>query len=194
MVRILAILSLMLGLAACTDATSDLSRPVEPLGDFTMGHAIVVAPKLNMVGISKEASREEWVTAVDRAVEKRFRRYDGGKFYHLGISLEEYSLAVPVPLVPSKSGLSLRVTVWDDAAKAKMNEETHVVRVVQVLPSYGMTREQQIASLSEEAALWIEKWLRERMKEDGWFATAGSATVTAAAPVQAGTPAALPEG
>ncbi|MGR3368758.1 MAG: hypothetical protein ACU0CC_18705 [Sagittula sp.] len=194
MVRILAILSLMLGLAACTDATSDLSRPVEPLGDFKMGHAIVVAPNLNMVGISKEASSEEWVTAVDRAVETRFRRYDGGKFYHLGISLEEYSLAVPVPLVPSKSGLSLRVTVWDDAAKAKMNEETHVVRVVQVLPSYGMTREQQIASLAEEAALWIEKWLRERMEEDGWFATAGSATVASAAPAPAAAPVAQPEG
>ncbi|MFW2589079.1 hypothetical protein [Sagittula sp. SSi028] len=182
MLRSFVLLLGFLGLAACSNATKDLSEPVEPLGDFTLGHAVVVAPNLNMVGISKDAPKEDWISAVDTAIEQRFRRYEGGKFYHLGISLEEYSLAVPVPLVPSKSGLSLRVTVWDDAAKAKMNEETHVIRVIQVLPSYGMSKQRQIDSLAEEAALRIETWLRERMTEDTWFAPALSAPVVVAGP------------
>jgi hypothetical protein len=169
-----------LALAACTNATQDLARPVEPLGDFELGHAIVVAPNLTKLLISREATEEEWIEAVDAALEKRFRRFSGGKFYHLGVSVEEYSLAIPAPLVPGKSAVALRVTVWDDAAQSKMNEETHVVRVIRVLPEYASTKEQQMTALAEEAALWIERWMREQMQEEGWFR--GTASVAMAQP------------
>ena len=180
MLRILAILTLALGLGACTDATQDLSRPVEPLGNFTLGHSIVLAPNVQRLLVSRDATPEELIEVVDGAIEKRFRRFDGGRFYHFGISVEAYSL--PPPIVPGKSALALRVTVWDDAAKTKMNEETEVINVIQVFESrLQLTREEQLQRLADQAALQIEQWLRERMEQDDWFkAPAGEATVVPA--------------
>jgi len=175
LIRYLALMTVVLGLSACTDATQDLSRPVEPLGDFRLGHNIVVAPNLEKLLISKEATEEEWIEVMTAAVDKRFSRFSGSRYYHLGISVEQYALAIPAPLVPSKSGLGIRVTVWDDAAQAKLNDETHVVRVVQPLPEYARTREQQMEALAAEAALWIERWMREQMEEEGWFKSSPSA-------------------
>lgn len=169
MLRFLAILTLLVGLSACTDATKDLSLPVEPLGNFTLGHAIVVAPNLQQLLVSREASKEEWIETVDAAIEKRFRRFDGGKLYHFGISVEAYSL--PPPIVPGKSALAVRLTVWDDAAKKKLTEETKVFQVIQVFETrLNLTREQQMTKLADQAALQIEQWLREQMAGEGWFA------------------------
>ncbi|MBP0483449.1 hypothetical protein [Sagittula salina] len=199
MFRVLAILTLMLGLSACTDATQDLARPVEPLGNFTLGHAIVVAPNVQKLLVSREASSEEWIEAVDAAIEKRFRRYSGGRFYHFGLSVEAYSL--PPPVVPGKSALALRLTVWDDAAKRKLNEETEVIQVIQVFETrLGLTREEQIQRLADQAALQIEDWLRERMTEDDWFRAPGgdipadAIVLPADAPVPATAGAAPPQG
>ena len=176
MVRILAILTLMLGLSACTDATQDLARPVDALGDFTLGHSIVVAPNVQQLLVSRDASAEEWIETMDRALEKRFRRFSGGKYYHFGISVEAYSL--PPPIVPGKSALALRVTVWDDAANAKLNEETELIHTIQVFESrLNLSREEQMTKLADQAALQIEQWLREQMEKQGWFSTVGSAEV-----------------
>jgi hypothetical protein len=192
MVRIIAVLTLMLGLAACTDPTKDLARPVDALGDFTLGHSIVVAPNLQKLLVSRDATEDEWIRTLDQSIEKRFRRYDGGKFYHFGISVEAYSL--PPPVVPGKSALALRLTVWDDAAKAKMNEETHLVHVIQVFESrLALTREQQMTRLADQAALQIEQWLREQMEAEGWFATARSAPAKVSAEEAAAATAATPE-
>jgi hypothetical protein len=166
--RILAFAGLVLGLTACTDATKDLEGPFEPLGNFKLGHAEVVAPNLEKLLVSRDATEEEWITAVDEAVEARFRRFEGDKFYHIGISVEAYSL--PPPVIPGKSALAIRVTVWDDAAGAKLNEETKVIHVIKVFESrLSNTREQQIAILAADAAKEIETWLRERQAEDGWL-------------------------
>lgn len=179
MIRIAAILSLALGLAACTDATKDLAGPTEPLGTFKLGHAEVVAPEPQQLLVSRSATPEEWVETVDSAFEERFRRFEGDKFYHLGIKVEAYSL--PPPVVPGKSALQLLVTVWDDeaarnapegqaSARAKMNAEPYVVNVIQVFESrLQLTREQQMQRLAETGALEVERWLREQQAKEGWF-------------------------
>lgn len=168
MLRILAILGLALGLTACTDATKDLEDPFEPLGNFKLGHAEVVAPHLEKLLVSRDATKEEWISAVDAAVEQRFRRFEGDKFYHIGISVEAYSL--PPPVIPGKSALAIRVTVWDDAAGTKLNEETKLISVIKVFESrLAKTREEQIASLAADAAKEIEVWLREQQVEKGWL-------------------------
>lgn len=184
MIRVLAILTVFLGLAACTDATQDLSRPVEPLGNFTLGHSIVVAPNAQKLLVSRDATSEEWIETVDAAIEKRFRRFSGGKYYHFGISVEAFSL--PPPIVPGKSALALRLTVWDDAGKKKMNEETELIHVIQVFESrLQLTREEQMQKLADQAALQIEDWLRERMAEDDWFRAPVGETIPADAVVVA---------
>ena len=119
--RLVALLVALLTLAACADGRRDLARPVEPLGDFKLGHAIVVAPNLVQGPASRKASREEWVAAMDAALEERFRRYEGERFYHLGVSVEGYVLAqpgIPVLLSP-KSVVIVRVSVFDDATQTQ---------------------------------------------------------------------------
>ncbi|MBB3986306.1 hypothetical protein GGQ68_002645 [Sagittula marina] len=181
MVRVFAIVTMMLSLVACSDATKDLAQPVEPLGDFTLGHAIVVAPNLQQLLVSRNATEDEWISTVDKAVEKRFRRFSGGRYYHLGISVEAYSL--PPPIIPGKSALALRLTVWDDAANAKLNAETELIHVIQVFETrLKYTREEQMTRLADQAALQIEDWLREKMAEEDWFSTARSAPMIVAEP------------
>lgn len=168
MIRIAAALTCGLLLTACGKGPVDLEKPAEPLGDFELGFAEVVAPNVQKLLISRDVPTDELIASVDAAVEERFRRYEGGKLYHFGISVEAYSL--PPALVPGKSALALRVTIWDDAKAAKMNDETHLLHVIKVFESRISTnRDAQLKALSQDAALEIEKWLREQQEAVGWF-------------------------
>lgn len=179
--RFLTLLVLCASLGACT-ASRDLTKPPEPIGRFLLGHAIVVAPNLVKGPVSREATPEEWIAGVDKAVEDRFRRFDGDYYYHLGISVEGYVLAQPgIPLVLSpKSALILNVTVWDDRAGAKLNEEPKQITVLESFSAEtalgsGLTqsKEEQLKNLSFNAALQIERWMRVRQANDGWFMPEG---------------------
>ncbi|GGB15706.1 hypothetical protein [Allosediminivita pacifica] len=171
-----ALILSLLALAACAAPTEDLKEPVEPLGDFRLGFSEVVAPNLTKRLVSYDVTPEEWIAAVDEAVETRFSRFEGSRYYHMGISVEEYS--VPQPIVPGKSALALRVTVWDDAAQAKLNQETKVITVIQVIEArMASTREERVQIMAEQAARNIETWLRTQMRTEGWFT--GNATTTA---------------
>jgi len=176
MLRILALMGLIL-VAACTNP-DDLDQEPTYLGNFQLGHAVVVAPKLTKGPASRNATDEEWIAAMTGTITDRFSRYRGGKFYHLGVSLEGYVLAVPgVPLVFSpKSALILNVTAWDDAAGEKLNEDPHMVTVVEsVSPATmlgsGLTQSKavQVENLSLNAAKQIETWLKRQNDTFGWF-------------------------
>ncbi|SNT26005.1 hypothetical protein [Antarctobacter heliothermus] len=170
MIRIAAVLLLALGLVACTDATQDLAGPTEPMGNFLLGHAEVVTekPAPNKLLVSRDATPEEWIKAVDGALETRFRRFEGDSYYHLGVKVIAYSL--PPPIVPGKSALHVTATIYDDANCIKMNKKVHDVMVIQVFETrLELTREEQMQRLAETAAKDIEKWLREMMASDDWF-------------------------
>jgi len=176
MIRLLACLGLLL-VTACTNAR-DLDREPAYLGNFRLGHNVVVAPNLTRGAASRKASAEEWTGAVTRAMTERFSRYEGTKLYHLGVSLEGYVLAIPgVPVIASpKSALILKITVWDDAAQAKLNAEPEIITVVETISpatviGSGITqnRDQQIAHLSRNAAKNIETWLKRQNDTLGWF-------------------------
>lgn len=154
--------------AACTDVTQDLAGPLEPMGDFRLGFVEVVAPNLEQLLVSRDATAEEWTAEIDKAVEARFSRFEGDQYYHLGISVEAYSL--PPPVVPGKSAVAMRVTLWKDATQSKMNEETELISVIEVFESrLGLTREDQMRKLAEKGAKQIEDWLRKQMAENDWF-------------------------
>lgn len=164
-------------LSACTNP-DDLDEPLPDLGDFSLGHNVVVASKMKKVALSREATAEEWETVVKAAVAERFGRYDGDKLYHLGISVEGYILAPPgIPLVLSpKSGLIVNVTVWDDLAGGKINEEPKQFTVLEsfsgdTLVGSGLTqtREEQMDNLARNAAKLIEDWLLDNRE---WFGAA----------------------
>jgi len=174
--RFMAFLGL-LAATACTNA-NDLDEEPAYLGNFRLGHNVVVAPNLTKGPASREASKEEWIASVTQAITERFTRYEGSKLYHLGVSVEGYVLAIPgVPVVASpKSALILNVTAWDDAAGKKLNEEPEMITVVEsVSPKTvigsGLTqsKEVQMEHLSRNAAKLIENWLNRQNDNLGWF-------------------------
>ena len=168
--RFLVALPLMLVLAACASSTQDLEEPTDPLGDFKLGHIGVVAPNLQKLLVSRDVSQDEWIEVMTEVLDTRFRRFEGDRFYHLGVSVEAYSL--PPPIVPGKSAVALNVTVWDDAAQAKMNAEPEQIQVIKVFESrLSKNRDEQLQQLAEEAARLVEVWLREMQETEGWFET-----------------------
>lgn len=177
-IRFLPAFALCALLAACADGARELRQPVEPIGDFKMGHGIVVAPNIVKGPASRDASDEEWIEAVDAAIEERFRRYQGDAFYHLGISVEGYVLAQPgIPLVFSpKSVLIVNVTVFEDATGRKLNEEAKQLTALEApsaetIVGSGVTQSkaEQMENLSKNIALVIESWMRKEMRAQGWF-------------------------
>ncbi|MCK0150801.1 hypothetical protein MWU54_12250 [Marivita sp. S6314] len=165
--RFLVALPLVLSLVAC-NSTRDLEGPTDPLGDFTLGHVGVVAPNLQKLLVSRDATQDEWIEAMTDSLKTRFGRFDGDKFYHLGISVEAFSL--PPPIIPGKSAVAMNVTVWDDSVQAKLNEEPKQIQVIKVFESrISKNRDQQLKGLADEAARLIEVWMREMQESDGWF-------------------------
>ncbi|KCV80739.1 hypothetical protein ATO10_15682 [Actibacterium atlanticum] len=188
-------LGLAATLAGCAGDTS-LEGPAVPLGDFKLGYAIVVTENAQKIGPSREASPDEWKELLTRDLEQRFGRYDGDKFYHIAVNLDGYALAVPgIPVVLSpKSATVVSVTIWDDAAGGKINEEPNQITVLESLSGgtilgsgYTKSREEQMANLSRNTAKLIEDWIVENRLE--WFGEDGTGLAklrTGAAPESEG--------
>ncbi|MCV3271598.1 hypothetical protein [Roseobacter sinensis] len=150
-----------------------------PLGDFSLGHNVVVAPKVQTTAtVSREVSKEQLTNALQSAIAERFDRYEGAKDYHFGVSIEGYVLAkrgVPVVAAP-KSAMIIRLTVWDDARGVKLNEEPEQLTVLETLDGasivgtgWSQSAETQLLNLSRNVAQAIEDYLVEKNAEEGWF-------------------------
>ncbi|WP_299852162.1 hypothetical protein [uncultured Roseovarius sp.] len=181
MFRLITMVLFALALGACTNP-NDIDETPTYLGNFHFGHNVVVAPNLTKGPASRDASKEEWITAMKEAMDERFRRYEGEKLYHLGISVEGYVLAIPgVPIVASpKSALILNVTVWDDATQSKLNEKPELITVVESFSGHtilgsGLTqsKKKQMRNLTQNAAKLVENWLFDQNNEFGWFESDG---------------------
>lgn len=184
MFRFFIILLAAAFLAACENI-DDISGKPAPIGEFALGHNVVVAPNLVMGPASREASDEDWVASVTKAIGDRFSRYEGEQLYHFGVSLEGYVLAQPgIPILLSpKSALILKLTVWDDAAGVKLNEEPEQITVLENLDGdsvigSGLTKtaDEQMLALSENAAKLIQRWITRQHRQEKWFKQRGDAT------------------
>ncbi len=187
--RLLAAICIVL-LAACA-AEIDTTKPPEPLGNFRLGHNIVVARNPTVGPLSRTATEAQWQAALTKAIDDRFGRYEGDKLYHLGISVDGYVLAPPgIPVVASpKSVLIFTVTAWDDAAGRKLNEKAEQLTVLEnlsedTLIGSGLTQtaEEQMENLSFSAANAVLKWLR---KHPQWFEDDGTTVSREAAEANA---------
>ena len=178
MTRLFALLTACMLLIAC-EAPSIDKEPPEDLGDFKLGHNVVVASKAAKGPVSRSATEQEWVDSLTRAIDVRFGRYEGEALYHLGVSVEGYMLAPPgVPVVYSpKSALIILVTVWDDELGRKLNDEPHTLTIFEstevdsilIGSGHSRDRQEQLDGLSYNAAKSIEDWLAEMHEEHGWF-------------------------
>ena len=163
------------GLLSACAGQNVVEAPVN-LGNFRMGHNIVVADDPQKVPISREADPKDWDDSLTAAIQTRLGRYDGDKFYNLGVSVDAYALAPPgIPLVVSpKSVVVVTATLWDDATGKKLNEKGEQFTVFEGLDGEtmvgsGLTRtaEQQMEKLTFNAAKRIERWLSDHPE---WFA------------------------
>ena len=170
---------LILAVSACTSA-ADLKEAPADLGNFRLGHNVVVASKMQQSTLSRDATEDEWKTALTAAVDERFGRYEGDRLYHIGISVEGFSIAPPgVPLIVSpKSVLIIRATIWDDTLGRKLNEEAKQFTVFESLSSSTIvgsgltqTKEQQMTNLSQNAAKMIQNWMLDNPE---WFPGIGA--------------------
>lgn len=190
-------------LTACTNA-DDLDRPTADLGNFLLGHNVVVASKAVKGPLSRDASAAELEGALKQAISARFGRYDGTSYYHLGVSVEGYNIALPgIPLVAApKSVMILKVSVWDDAQNRKLTEKPKEITVFESLSGdtivgSGLTKskEEQLANLAANAAKQIEDYLLDNRE---WFGsavapTSAAGTATAAPPAPATAPPTVPQ-
>lgn len=160
--------------SACASGKKLGDERVE-LGDFRLGHAIVVEENAVQGPASRKAEDGAWKASLEAELQRRFARYQGDTFYHLGVAVQGYVLAVPgIPLVAApKSFLILGVTVWDDAAGKKLNDKPHRIIVFESLSgetaiSSGLTQsaEEQMANLSQNGVAAIERWLAT---QEDWF-------------------------
>ncbi len=175
MIRILRILSVVLltfGLAAC-DPRADLDQaPKADLGPFLLGHNIVVARKPAVGPGSIPVTEAEWQKAIEGAIDERFSRYKGDRLYHLGLSVDGYfltSLDAGVPGVPSlKSIVLITATAWDDALGRKLNEEVHEISVISAVTNAGPfpSKADLLNALGGQVALEVERWLLDNPE---WF-------------------------
>ncbi len=171
-------------LVACAAPDADLTDPPVDLGDFALGHNIVVAPdpKPILPG-SRPATPEEWKAAMTQALAARFGRYQGSRTYHLGVSVDAYNLAaIDVPGIPTpKSALAFTVTLWDDARGVKLNPKPKRMTVVGVFSGAGIqpSRQTQLDNLSALAARSVEEWLLENGQ---WFGSGAPGPAPSAEP------------
>jgi len=171
--RIFSLL-LSVGLLSACAGQNVVEAPVA-LGDFKMGHNIVVADNPQKVPISREANPQDLDDSLTKAIQERLGRYDGDKFYNLGVSIDAYALAPPgIPVVAApKSILVITANIWDDAAREKLNPEGKQLTVFEGLSGdtvigtgYTRTRQQQMDALSFNAVKRVEAWLLEHPE---WF-------------------------
>lgn len=173
--RAVGLVAAMGVLSACASG-ANLGDERAELGDFLLGHAIVVEDNAVRGPASRAAEPGAWKESLEGELQRRFARYQGDTLYHLGIAVQGYVLAIPgIPLVAApKSFLILGVTVWDDAAEKKLNEKPHRIIVFESLSgetaiSSGLTQsaEEQMQNLSQNGVAAIERWLST---QDDWFA------------------------
>ncbi len=158
----------------------DLDEPPVDLGPFKLGLNIVVADNMQMVPISRPATVDEWETGMKKAVADRFGRYDGDRFYNIGINVDAYALAPPgIPLVAApKSVVVVTANIWDDASQVRLNAEPKQFTIFENLSGDTVvgsgltkTKHQQLAALSYNVAQALEGWF---LQNPQWFAAEGA--------------------
>ncbi len=157
-------------------AEEDLSLPHDPLGEFRLGHNIAIADETVRGPFSREFTEIQLEVAVQNAVAKRLRRYDGDGLYHLGIVVGGVVLAQPgIPVIYAPSSVMLLdVTIFDNSTQQKLNEKPKRIQAGEgfknIVPIFGSglvrSPDEQLANLSENAARRIEAWIRENPE---WF-------------------------
>lgn len=167
--RIFLTLACFLALAACStpNPEEDLGEPVN-LGDFRLLGNVAVTTNARKMGVTREATAEEWEQALEGAIANRFGRYDGETPYTLSYSLDGYILATKggrLALAP-RSAMSLTVHIWQTDPQKRLADRSKQLLVFEALDGETIVgsglfrdKDEQIANLSAQFARAVERWL-----------------------------------
>lgn len=164
---ILTALFVAFALSACAVPDPETEEQVS-LGDFQLDLNVAVTDKARKMGVSRETTPEAWEEVLERAIDKRFRRYEGTKLYHLSYSLDGYILATKggrLALAP-RSAMSMTVHVWDSETKTQLKDRSKQILVLEQLDGetfigsgFFNTKEQQMENLAAQFSKAVERWL-----------------------------------
>lgn len=176
MIRIIALLTGMAVLAACT--TSSVNEPPEELGAFKLRVNYTFAEKAVKGPVSRTATSQDWEAALKGALDSRLGKYTGPQEYDVAVTLEGYMLApggIPVLYSP-KSTAIVNLFVYDVAHKKYLvkKEQIQVLEnttqeSLVVGSGHSRTMEEQMAGLALNVALRVEDFMAEGHEENGWF-------------------------
>jgi hypothetical protein len=172
--RLFAAIALLGFLAACAAAPGlDDPNGMRPMGDFRLGHVVVKIDEPQVGPVSRRAPNQLWEDTMLAALRERFGGYEGENFYHLGVSIDGYSLNPPgPPMITPKSMLIVTVTVIEDRTGRVLNEPELVTVFEEFGPEFMLgtgftrTRDEQIRVLTRNSAFAIQTWM---LKNPEWF-------------------------
>jgi len=178
--------AIALSLFCLTACTTDIPPEIaaEPIGNFQLLQAVVVVDNPTKGPLSRTLDDATVKKAVKDAVTTRLSRIEGGTGYYLGIKVAGYVLAktgIPVVLAP-RSMLFLNIDIYDSKQEIVNKETKHMVVFESAggdtIIGSGFTQnaKQQLAELSKNAGIEIERWLREN---PDWFKPAEGAAAPA---------------
>lgn len=180
MVRLIArcfgvcLVLLVSAVSACTK-TDPLTEQRREMGEFRLGHNVVIATDAQVGPLSKSVEPDEWEAALKTAMDERFGVFEGGRYYHIGVKVAGYVVALPgIPIIASpKSVLVVVVNIWDDADGGKLTKEPKQITVFETFDGDSligsgltMSKDEQMQNLARNAAKEIQDWLLENPE---WF-------------------------
>jgi hypothetical protein len=170
MFRRLALVLGMLLVAACARDASVDDAPSD-MGNFRLGHTAVVVNQPEKGPFSRKATDAELKDALETALQDRFGAYAGDEFYHIGVKLDLFALAMPgVPVVMApRSVFIVSVSFWQDSTQTRLSEEGGKGLTVYEGPTFeavvssGLfrTKKAQMRILADNTAKAIQDWILE---------------------------------
>jgi hypothetical protein len=161
------VLSCLLALSACAVPDPETDPQVN-LGDFRLLGNVAVTNNARRMGVSRDATAEEWEASLEGAIQDRFGRYEGATPYTLSYSLDGYILATKagrLALAP-RSAMSMTVHIWQTDPLDRLEDRSKQLLVFEALDGEtvigsGLFRdkEEQMANLSAQFAKAVERWL-----------------------------------
>ena len=170
----------VLGLLGACGVPDPATQTLVPMGDFALGTNAVVAVDPQKGPLSRNVDVDEFKAILEDEMERRFRRYEGERVFHMGTAIEGYVVAAPgIPLVLApKSILIVRFTLYadevgPDGKPVKLNPETKLVTVFEsfgtgaiVGSGYTQSPDEQMRMLARNAARSIQRYMLEN---PDWF-------------------------
>ena len=165
----LLLISTFLFFTGCSisDYPSDIN-PVEPIGNFKLGHLVVKADNTQKGFFSRDASEQILENTLKKKLSNSLSKQNGNHFFHISVVVSGYILAKPgIPIILSpKSILIVDVSIFDDESEQKVFDKPKRFSVFESLSSntligsgLTLTAEEQLDNLTTIATYKISQWL-----------------------------------